>query len=374
MPAGRRILVFLDFTVTHGREVFHGISAYAHSHGPWELVLGGLDALENPPAPGAKPIDGLVAHVATEVAARVIKESGIPAVNVSNLLTDLPMPRVVSDDHAVGRLVAEYFLDRGWRQFAFVGCAGHGYSDLRQIGFLHRLTEGACQTAPAVVAWSTRSLRRFLKHATPPVAVMACNDRCARDVIDACRRVKLEVPHDVAVVGVDNDEILCDGFEPRLSSVALSTRLIGFRAAQLLGTMLRGDPPDGIGPLVLPPQGVITRASSDNLAVDDPQVAAAIRYVTDHLTERPDVAKVAEALGVSRRGLERRFQQILGRTPGREIRRIQIDRAKLMLAGTDLSMAETAAAAGFSSAKQLSETFSRETGTAPSDYRNRFRH
>ncbi|MCC5830649.1 MAG: DNA-binding transcriptional regulator [Phycisphaeraceae bacterium] len=374
MPAARRIFVLLDFTVTHGREVFHGISAYARAHGPWELVLGGIDALKAAAWPGSKPIHGLVAHVATEATAHLIKRSGIPAVNVSNLLTGLPIPQVVSDDRAVGRLVAEYFLDRGWRQFAFAGRPSHGYSSLRQAGFLERLTEAVGTTAPAVVDSAPRSLRRFFRRVQPPVAVMACNDPCARIVIETCGRMKLDIPGDVAVVGVDNDEILCEGFEPRLSSVALSTRIIGFRAAQLLGTMLRGDPPEAVGPIVVPPQGVITRASSDKLAVDDVQVAAAIRYITDHLTERPDVARVAEALAVSRRGLERRFKKTLGRTPGSEFRRIQIARAKFLLAGTDLSMAQTAAASGFSSAKQLSETFSRETGTAPSDYRNQFRH
>jgi LacI family transcriptional regulator len=126
--------------------------------------------------------------------------------------------------------------------------------------------------------------------------------------------------------------------------------------------------------ILLPPQGVVTRLSSDHLAVDDPEVAAAMRFITEHMKDGIGVEQLTRALNVSRRGLERRFRRVLGRTPGQEIRRMQIDRVKALLAGTDLSMPQTAASAGFSSAKQLSETFTRETGLAPTIYRRQFRH
>lgn len=374
MPATRRILVVLDFTVTLGRAVFHGVSTYAQSHGPWEMALESIAALEGS---GARRFDGVIAHIGSNAAATTIERARLPAVNTSNLRRDIDLPRVTSDDVAVGRLAAEHFLNRGYQRFAFFGYEDHGYSDLRQKGFAEELARAGFEPAIHTGRERMPALKRLVKKLDPPTAVMACNDRCARSVVEACERVGRAVPSDVAVMGVDNDEIICEGFQPRLSSVMLSTRLIGFRAAQWLEAMLTGEATmkdSRREQVLLPPEGITTRQSTDHLAVDDPVVADAVRFIAERTREGVDVHRVARAVHVSRRALERRFHQALGRGPGHEIRRIQIERAKALLAGTDLAMTELADAAGFSSAKQLSETFTREVGLVPTAYRRQFRH
>lgn len=372
MAASPRILVTLDFTVTHGRGIFHGISTHAQSHGQWDLVLADPAVLERP-APA--PIRGIIAHVASSRTAELIRQSGIPAVNTSNVLLETGLMRVSSDDRAVGAMVADYYLARGFERFAFMPIRGHGYSDLRQEGFEQRLLAAGAEQPSLPQGSSTTDLADWLGSLEPPVALMACNDRNARDVANICREIGRSVPQDIAIVGVDNDEIMCEGFQPPLSSVALSTRLIGFRAAQRLEELLRdGAPTVPQAPLLLPPRGVVTRLSSDHLAVDDPDVAAALRIIAASIRDGIDVRQVADEVGVSRRALERRFQKVLGRSPGAEIRRVQIQRAKDLLASTDLPMPQTAASAGFSSAKQLSETFTHQVGLPPTAYRRRFRH
>ena len=374
MPATRRILVILDFTVTLGRKIFHGVSTYAQSHGPWELVLGSSAVLEGA---GAGRFEGAIAHLGSPETVGLIERIGLPVVNTSNLRLDLTVPRVASDDAAVGQLAAEYFLNRGFQRFAYVGFCGHGYSMLRQMGFAQRLMEAGYEAQVYSLSGKVSGTKQVAKALRPATALLSCNDRCARSVLDACMQVGLKVPEDVAIMGVDNDEIMCEGFQPRLSSVELSTRLIGFRAAQWLEAMLAGETTLAAShgqQVLLPPEGIVTRQSTDHLAVDDPVVADAVRFIAERIKEGVDVHRVARAVHVSRRALERRFHRALGRGPGCEIRRIQIDRTKALLSGTDLTMTEVADAAGFSSAKQLSETFTREVGLAPTAYRRQFRH
>jgi len=205
------------------------------------------------------------------------------------------------------------------------------------------------------------------------VALFACADVWGLQVVEACRLAALRVPEDVAVLGANNDDVLCELARPSLSSVMVPAEQIGFEAAALLKRLLAGAKP-AKKPLLLPPPGLITRQSSEMLAIDDPEVAAALRFVRNHSHVPVRVKDVLRDVPVSRRALERRFHELLQRGLGEEIRRVHVERAKQLLATTERAMAEVADQAGFSSQQQLSRVFRRETGMTPGTYRRKMRN
>lgn len=174
------------------------------------------------------------------------------------------------------------------------------------------------------------------------------------------------------MVGVDNDDVFCELATPPLTSVALSTQQIGYEAARLLGRLMAGERP-AQRRLLVPPAGVVPRRSSDLPGLMDPDVAAAVRYISLHVRDDLQVADVLREVSVSRRSLDQRFLKALGRTPAAEIRRAQVEMAKTVLAETDEPMSGVARASGFSGAKQLGSTFRHETGVTPTAYRRRAR-
>jgi LacI family transcriptional regulator len=202
--------------------------------------------------------------------------------------------------------------------------------------------------------------------------VSAFYDMWGLQLAEVCRDVGLRVPADVAIVGIGNDDLLCEMSRPSLSSVAVPAEQIGHEAAALLERLMAGSaPPER--PIMLPPLGVVTRQSSDILAIGDPDVAAAVRFIRQrgHLPTR--VGDVLREVPVSRRSLERKFRQILNRGVSEEIRRVHVDRARALLSGTDLPMSALADHAGFSNATHLSVVFRQETGMTPTSYRRQFR-
>jgi LacI family transcriptional regulator len=192
-------------------------------------------------------------------------------------------------------------------------------------------------------------------------------------VVEACRLAGLRVPDEVAVVGVDNDDLFCGLARPSLSSIIVPAERIGFEAAAVLERLLAGAKAPR-NPRLIPPAGVVTRQSSDVLAGGDPDVTAAVRFIRDHGHRPISVEDVLRAVPVSRRSLERRFRALLGRGLGEEIRRAHLQRAKDLLAATALSVTEVAGQAGFAGVHYLSRVFRQETGLTPTAYRRQVRN
>ncbi len=206
------------------------------------------------------------------------------------------------------------------------------------------------------------ALREWLRTLRKPVGLMACNDVCGRKVLEECAAIGLRVPEDVAVVGVDNDEMLCELSLPPLSSVVLDLERAGYEAATLLHRMMAGESiPDAR--IMVAPNFIAIRQSSD-VAPKDPYVAVALRFVKDHAGEAISVSDVSRQVGVSRRTLERRFYGVLGRSIAAEITRSKLERAKRILRETDLPL-RVAAAAGFGSVKTFNRVFRYSEGMPP---------
>lgn len=197
---------------------------------------------------------------------------------------------------------------------------------------------------------------------------MTCNDDRGQQVLDACRRIEVAVPDQVAVIGVDNDEELCNLSTPALSSVDVNSERIGFAAAGLLDKMLLGKRFPG-REVTFPASHVVTRLSTDTLAVEDPTVARALRFIRDHAGEDIDVGDVVQAAATSRRNLERLMASLLGRSPNQEILRVRTERATVLLLETDLPFAVVARHSGFNGTKYFGDAFRRATGFPPGEFR-----
>lgn len=330
-------------------------------------------------------LDAVISMSSSQPLTAHIREAGLPLINVSARHEPTGVATVVPDNPAVGRAGAEHLLDRGFSHFAFAAFAEHWYSQQRQAGFAERLATEEIEprilaTPPDTgdFAGHQASLCEQLGQLPRPVGIMCCNDIRARHVLEACRKLGLRVPGDVGVVGVDDDETICLASDPPLSSVDVGARQVGGRAAELMHHhVCEGRPLPELE--LVPPRGVVVRASSAGPMPDDPLVAAALRIIHARACDPISVETLLDELcevdqmPISRRSLERKFQETLGHPPAVEIRRVQLDRARRLLADTDLPMHEVAAAAGLGSERHLRILLRRELDITPGAYRRRFR-
>jgi LacI family transcriptional regulator len=204
------------------------------------------------------------------------------------------------------------------------------------------------------------------------VGVLACLDIWGQHVLAACRRAKLAVPEEVAVIGVHNDELLCDLCDPPLSSVVPNAPRAGYQAAALLARAMAGRKVP-VALHEIPPLGVVARQSTDVAAVGDAKIAGAVRYMREQAAEGANVADVLRAVPMARTALERRFKAVLGTTPHAHLRKLRIERVQQLLTSTSLPVGEIAAATGFEHPEYLSAMFRRECGVSPREFRARHR-
>lgn len=377
----RQIALLIETSNAYARGLLRGVRAYAHEHGRWSTYLVEHGRGDPPPRwirnwKG----DGVIARIENRAIARAIKATGLPVVDVSAARLIPTAPWVETDDRAIARCALDHLAERGFEHFAYCGDRRFEWSRLRQERFAECVAARGrvCHTlvtepdAAAAPERQQRDIARWIRTLPKPVGVMACYDIRGRQVIDACRAAGVAVPDAVAVIGVDNDELLCDLSDPPLSSVIPDSHRTGHTAAAMLEQMMRGRSVD-CGGVFIEPLGVATRRSTDALAIADPHVAAAIRYIRDHACDGINVEDVLDHVPVSRRILESRFRKHVGRTPHEQIARLQLDRVRQLLRDTDLPLHAIAERAGFSHAAYLSAVFKKSLGEPPSHYRARHR-
>ncbi len=309
----------------------------------------------------------------------------VPVVDYSmdQLAVNAGLAAVLLDNHAIGRLVAEHFLERGFGHFAFAA-GTTTMSAERYAGFTERLGEAGHTAsslnvmAPRGEYWPTYDPRvddevcHWLTSLPRPLGVMAFRDPAGVVVLNACQHMGQRVPDDVAVVGVHDDQQLCELAYPPMSSVRTPLEKFGYEAAALLHAMLESEPPPP-DPVVLPPLDVLVRRSSDVFAVADPDLRDALRWIYEHAAENVEVTDLLKDLGLDRRNLERKFHNELNRSPAQQIRAEHLSRARRQLLDTDAPMSEVAIRSGFANATRLAEAFRRDLGISPTEYRRRHR-
>lgn len=384
MPApsrpNRRVAVVIEASNAYARGLLTGIHRHVREHEPWTVFLPEHGRGSPPLEALAKWVgDGVIARIETKSTAKALeklrRKLGIPIIDVSAARLVADLPYVETDDAMIATVAADHFFERDFRHFAFLGDDRFRWSDNRCRAFVQAVTAKGHdvdvfshrrrKTAPAD---DDEAVEAWLARLPKPVALLACYDIRGRQAIDACRRAGIAVPDEVAVLGVDDDEVLCGLASPPLSSVMPDAIGAGRLAAELLDQLMRG------GQLkrsewLLPPLGIITRQSTDVLAIDDPLVVAAIRQIRDHACNGIKVTDVARDLKTTRRVLENRFTKRVGHTPHEEIARVQFRRVEHLLLETELSLAAIAARAGFKHTEYMTVAFTKRHGMPPSRWR-----
>ena len=354
-----------------------GIQAYARREGCWRLVESSrmdrrwIQSI-------ADDVEGIISLVSDNRYARMITSTGRPCVNVSAALRNPCFPTVRVDDRAVGRQAAEYFLQRGYRHFGFLGSSQGPTPQRRQASFVAHVRQAGFETACQVksrtleLALTRQNVGRWLEGLPKPLGLLAASDSLGVIALDACAEMNLPVPHAVSVLSVGNvHSINLCGHLP-LSTMSLNILRRGYVAAEMLDRLMAGE--ESVPPLVLVPPGrITTRSSSNSLAIKDELVAGAFRFIADHACDPVSVEDVATAMGVTRRSLERRFAEHLNTSPYHQIRRVRLERARSMLLETDLTISEIAVNCGMVNAENLWDAFIQTFGQSPSAYRGNSR-
>ncbi len=389
--APRVLLAFPTANLVH-RRILNGILRYAQKHGPWEFHvitdLPGEQGLQRTREWGCA---GIITYVREQKDAAFPLAAGIPTVfcvpSKSFLAPGNPIarfPAVLLDHEAIGVLGADYFMNLRFTRFAFVGHVREEapWSANRKRGFRNRLKERgfSCLCYPRPNAQEREDfgveqqrLRAWLCGLPKPIALMAASDRRAMQILDTCLDAGLSVPHEVAVLGVDNDEVLCETATPPLTSVDIGEENAGYEAARTLDNLMRAKAPGRPAVLLHGPKEVVPRRSTESHHIPDPLIAKALAFVEANIGQAANVSDVARHLCVSRRLLEMRTKLALGVTLRDEIKRVRLERARALLRNSRMTVGEVAAACGFAGASHLGLRFREAFRITPIAFRAAFK-
>ncbi len=361
-------------------ELFQGVGRYAENHGPWRFIqhVGAPQAVARDIR--ASRGEGLI------TGASIVRDGILPSLlgvepvvgAVASELADRTWA-VLCEDVAIGRLAAEHLLELGLERFAYFGC-DQSWSREREAGFVQRLDragQGALINGDALAGGKRPTIGQvmepdridaFLSRLEAQTGLMVASDPIAVEVLEACDRLGLRVPSDLAIIAVNNNEVHCRfGLVP-LTSVDRGLFRMGYLAAEMLDVLMAGGKP-AQHVVRVPPAGIVKRRSTDLPLRGLPELSAALHYIADHAGEGIDVEDVAREVSMTRRTLERRFRDALGRTPGEEIRRQRLRRARRLISGTDLPLARIALDSGFATQSAMGRAFRRRYGTTPDAFR-----
>lgn len=377
-PARRERSVLLALSWYYP-EIHRGVAKFARDR-QWH-VTADLDDL----VPRHWKGDGVITLIGGKAQLwRKLWRLNVPIVDLSESRPDIELPRVTVDNEQVGRLAARHFLDRGHRHFAFIHRWEKGVSRRRLAGFQDELKRAGhvCE----VLSWQKeqgtqedsrqqrhRWLTQRLAKLPRPLAAFVVRDIEGVEVIEACAALKLAIPEQISVLGVDNMETICDCLRVPLSSVETNYERVGYEGAALLDAIMNGQPAEKTH-IYVPPAGIVERRSTDSLAVDHPGVAAALRFMRDYAHEPINMTDVVKHVAMSRSGLEKAFRENYPRSPMEELRKVRIANACRMLAETKLKIGKIAHQTGFQTSHNLCRTFRQQLGISPNQYRAQHRH
>jgi LacI family transcriptional regulator len=380
------VALLIETSREYARGLLRGVARYHQEHGPWSIFFE-PHGLDEPPPTWLKSWrgDGILVRIDNRRMADAILRTRIPAVDVRGAFHNLGLPFIGVDNRPVSQLAFEHLLDCGLRHFAFCGTprGENPNQDLRCDIFceLAKQSGGDCHVhlgegrRGQTGDWEERQqqIAKWLLGLPKPVGIMTCHDDRGHQVLEACRRAELSVPDEVAVIGVDNDPFLCNLCTPPLTSIDINPERIGYEAASQLAAMMNGGKPPAEPMLFGPPRGVAPRQSTNMLAIDDVEVATAIRFVRENAVKGITVSDVIARAIRSPSTLERRVKRLLGRSIKAEMTRVKLSRARLLLCETDLSVAKIALRSGFSEPRYFCEVFRKKEGMTATAYRQRFR-
>lgn len=366
----RHIGLMVDPISGYGSKILDGISRFAHQRPGWRITYFDRERRELGRLVAEWKGNGIICTVVDDTFLEAALGRDIPVINVGGRITDESLVNVISDDHAVGRMAGDFLLGRGFENFAFVRRQQiTRFANERGAGFRERLAEVGCKMIELRV--KTRGedeLAGQIAELPRPLAVLGSTDALGAAVVEACWQLGLRIPEEIAVLGIGNHKQLCELCSPTLSSVEVDMERRGYEAAALLDRILQGDPQPS-GPVQIQPAHVDERRSTDIYAFDDADVVEALRFIRNGAPRSIKVGDVVAATGLSRRTLEGRFNDLVGRTIHEEIWRAHFDLAQRLLASSDLGLQEVAGQSGFRTASALVNLFRQRLEMTPREYR-----
>ena len=390
-----KVALLIESSRKFGRDVLSGIAKYIHVHGPWSCYIEERELHDGiPDWVKHVPINGIIARIDSERTARELLRLGRPVIDVRASARFKQIPAFVTAPRAVMQMAADFFLQAGFRHFAFCGYPGIPFSDERGTALADYLATHGYTThlfSPPRRSWAAgrpsanppltrlqaveqrgleheHAVAAWLRKLPHPLALVACNDICGQQVLNACREHGINVPGQVAVMGVDDDEVLCTISEPPISSIKPDAERLGSEAAALLDAMMKRKRVNP-GLVQIPPLWIVERASTDVVAIEDPVTVQALRYIRSHVAEGVNVKDVLTHVGCSRTDLGVRFRHWLKTSVRTEIVRLRLDRACSLLRQTNLGLAEIARQSGFRDAPTFCRLFRKRLKHTPTDYR-----
>ncbi|HWL09401.1 MAG TPA: DNA-binding transcriptional regulator [Planctomicrobium sp.] len=377
------VAILIETSRSYGRGLLRGVRRYLTLHGPWSVFVE-LRSLESAPPNWIRNWrgDGILTRTGSQQMADMIRDVNVPTVELRSTRLQHNFPFVGADNVLLGRMMAEHLLERGFTQFAIYDLDTEEFFKQRCDSFIQTITEsgypvkihraGGQRELPTDWESHQESLAEWLLQLSKPVGVMACTDQLGFWMLDACRRAGIAVPEEVAVVGVENDETLCEVSIPPMSSMRLDGEKAGYDAATLLQNLMDGAAPPADS-ILIPPLGIVVRQSSDILAIADQDLAAALRIIRQHACDGITIHDVLKKVPISRSSLERKFRQLLGRSPQAEIMRFRLARVQQLLRETDWTLETIAYRTGFASVQVLCERFRKFHNCTPGTYRQQHR-
>ncbi len=398
MPNKSTIAFVSHRPLSYAQRVAEGVSHYVSQHHHLRLQLLGQIGFEPLWSPDEFKGQAVIGLFSNPKQAAPYLAKGALVINVSSSIDSIT-PQVCINNLRCGAMVAEAFLRQGFANFLYVTTRDGDtvaattpaktkiqntlFNQRRLAGFREVLQKAGHDCDVLTLGQETRfsqkkwilGLGRIAEHlrgCPRPMAVFCLNDVVGRLVLQACQQASIPVPNEVAVIGVDNDEMLCRSIEPNLSSIEQGEERVGFEAARLCDQLLQKIPATE-KTILLDPIELIERQSSSMLAVPDPVVAKALDYMKWHLHQPINIASVIKQLAASRRDFEKRFHHHTGTTPAQELARMRVDKASKLLIGTDMPLKDIASACGYKRIERFHEAFRRRTGFSPLAYRKRNR-
>ena len=378
-PNPPRIALLVGAWNEYGRGIIEGVWQYAQQHGPWLLDLQSSQPDESTTVPRGWTGAGAIAAIHTRRIANKLRALRVPVVNVSgSRRANTEFVRVTSDANAVVRMAITHLQEKGLKRVAFCGEPHRPFIDfwtkayrtvIEEAGMERMIYTPSSKVGPrSGLQARHRDRLRWVESLPKPVGVIGWYTELCRQIAAGCTESRVKVPEEVAIISLATEKFLGKVVHPPISGVDIPVERIGYEAAAQLDRLMQGKNPSH-REIRLPPLGVTTRQSSDVVACDDPAIRQAMHYIRDHAHEGIDVRAVLKAVPMARRTLERRFQDLLGRSPAEEIRRVKIERVRGMLDSTSISIPDIAEACGFKYVEHMIPIFKRYHGCTPARYR-----
>ena len=373
------VAILIETSRSYTRAILKGVNKYMAEHGQWSVYME-LRALESRTPAWLKNWrgDGVLTRTNSQAMADAIKNTGVPVVELRATKLNLDFPFVGCDNHAIGQMVFEHLKSRGFRHFGVYTLDTEDFFEERCRNFVATVEDSgfdvheyhAYEHRERPRKWEEQQddVVRWVAELPKPIGLLACTDQLGFWLLDACKRANVAVPEEVAVVGVENDESLCTMASPSLSSVAFMGERVGYTAAALLGRMMAGEEPVPAETLIEPYE-IVVRQSSDIVAIEDEEIAAAVRFIRETACQGIGVQEVVDNVAISRSALERRMREVIGHTPQEEIRRVRLNRVRELLLETDVSLSTISQLAGFQHPQYMAELFKKTFKQTPGRFR-----